>query len=116
MANIPKYHGRIRIPKYRRPQVSVYVDDLSSRRWQLYRERFIALNPICRPCQEKGDIHASEQVDHVIPLAAGGAVWNPKNHDPVCARYNAWKGSQVLEPMEMVDSEWLPVNQRMNKL
>lgn len=36
------------------------------------RQRRLAAEPLCRHCDELGYIRASEEVDHIIPLAYGG--------------------------------------------
>ncbi|WP_083440374.1 HNH endonuclease [Aquincola tertiaricarbonis] len=42
------------------------------RRWTEIRERILRRDPLCVPCQAKGVVQASEQVDHRIPLEQGG--------------------------------------------
>lgn len=51
-------------------------------RWQAKRRRFLAANPICKYCT-----HAAEQVDHIVPLSAGGAD-HPSNYRAVCGLHH----------------------------
>jgi len=36
------------------------------------RERRLSVEPNCRDCAAKGDMRLAEEVDHIVPLAAGG--------------------------------------------
>ncbi|MFN6993727.1 MAG: HNH endonuclease [Aquincola tertiaricarbonis] len=42
------------------------------RRWMEIRDRILRRDPLCVPCQAKGVVQASQQVDHRIPLEQGG--------------------------------------------
>ena len=37
------------------------------------REKWLMANPLCIDCQAEGRVTAGQEVDHVIPLWAGGA-------------------------------------------
>lgn len=41
-------------------------------RWRKIRARHLASEPLCRFCRAAGYIVAADEVDHIIPLAAGG--------------------------------------------
>ena len=36
--------------------------------WQRLRLAFLAVNPLCRMCQAKGQVTAASVVDHVVPI------------------------------------------------
>lgn len=38
------------------------------RRWYRLRNQFIAENPLCKECLEKGIVRAADEVDHIIPI------------------------------------------------
>jgi 5-methylcytosine-specific restriction enzyme A len=42
------------------------------RQWMTIRALVLTEEPLCRPCLAKDRVTASEEVDHIIPLAAGG--------------------------------------------
>ena len=46
---------------------------LSGRRAVERRRRWLEEHPLCVHCEQKGLVRAGAQVDHVIPLSAGGA-------------------------------------------
>jgi len=41
-------------------------------RWQKIRKMFLAENPLCHDCLERGEVKAAEEVHHIKPLAEGG--------------------------------------------
>lgn len=57
----------------------------STRRWQRVRARQLAREPLCRACAARGDTTPAEHVDHITPISAGGAVWDPENLASLCA-------------------------------
>lgn len=53
------------------------------RRWMRIRAQVLREEPLCRPCQEKGRVAASEEVDHILALEDGGTD-DRKNLRGVC--------------------------------
>lgn len=51
------------------------------RRWQKYREWFLACNPLCEVCD-----HAATDVDHIEAVSgpADPLFWQPSNHQALC--------------------------------
>ena len=65
--------------QYVRPGQSVY----NTQRWRRVRAAFLARNPLCCDCLERGDRVPATEVDHVIPLSEGG---RPYAFDNLAAR------------------------------
>lgn len=54
-------------------------------KWQKYRERYLASNPLCVMCLAGGTTRAASVVDHVTPHRGDHRLfWNPKNHQALC--------------------------------
>ena len=54
-------------------------------RWQQFRLRFLAANPLCKFCQERAMVTAATVVDHIEPHRGDPAVfWRPGNHQALC--------------------------------
>lgn len=66
--------GRTRAP-VERPRGDTWS---KARRAQLQRE------PLCRHCTAAGRVTLALEVDHVVPLAAGGAPLDPNNLQSLC--------------------------------
>ncbi len=47
------------------------------------------------------------QADHVVPLDAGGAPFDPDNGRALCRRCNARKGDRVPHRPEWINREWI---------
>ena len=54
------------------------------RRWRRLRAAQLALEPLCRLCQESGLLTAARDVDHIVPIADGGAFDDPANFRSLC--------------------------------
>ena len=50
-----------------------------SARWRTLRKRVLAEEPLCRRCGAVAVL-----VDHIIPIADGGAKWDRANLRPLC--------------------------------
>lgn len=59
--------------------------------WRKLRARILADSPICAMC---GRARATT-VDHIVPLAYGGALLDPANLRPACTRCNCRAGQQM---------------------
>ena len=54
-------------------------------KWQIYRKRFLAANPLCVYCLEKGQVTAANVVDHIIPHKGDQVLfWDTENHQSLC--------------------------------
>lgn len=53
------------------------------RGWQRIRRRILASNPLCVHCRENGRVTLATEVDHIIPLRAGG-THDDSNLQPLC--------------------------------
>src|SRR5262249_41237655 len=53
-------------------------------RWRAIRARLLAEEPWCRMCRTKGIFTIARQLDHIIPLDAGGDPWPRSNLQPLC--------------------------------
>lgn len=65
--------------------------DGTTGRWRRIRAVQLAHNPTCAHC----DAPAAE-VDHVIPRAIGGAMYNPTNHQSLCKRCHQRKTAREM--------------------
>lgn len=53
--------------------------------WQGLRERVLREEPLCRFCARAGEVVCATVVDHITPIADGGAPFNRANLQPLCA-------------------------------
>lgn len=60
------------------------------RRWMRRRARWLAEHPLCERCEERERVTAAEEVDHRIPLWAGGAD-DESNFSSLCRDCHAAK-------------------------
>lgn len=60
-------------------------------RWKRLRARKAALNPICEHCESNGIAKPLQEVDHVIEIEDGGAVWDIGNLQSLCRRHHKIK-------------------------
>jgi len=95
----PPVHGEDNAParKHRpvdagRPSASVRGYD---RKWQKLRLMKLARNPLCEACDAMGDVAAAEEVDHIVPVARGGALMDITNLQSLCKMHHSRK--TVLE-------------------
>jgi 5-methylcytosine-specific restriction protein A len=47
--------------------------------WNQYRNMYLRSNPLCVVCNR-----AAELVDHIVPLAQGGSMYDEGNHQAMC--------------------------------
>jgi 5-methylcytosine-specific restriction protein A len=59
-------------------------------KWRKARAQVLREEPVCRVCGAP-----SEEVDHIIPLQAGGDPYARANLQGLCKRHNASKGARV---------------------
>ena len=89
----------------------------SRKRWRLVRSALLDRHPLCRRCEADGRTVAATDVDHVVPLAEGGAPYDEGNLQPLCfachvrktkedaARYG-WKGRVLGCDVDGVPLAW----------
>lgn len=53
-------------------------------RWQRLRRMVLSAQPLCVECQRQGSTTLAVDVDHIIPIAQGGAVLDETNLQPLC--------------------------------
>lgn len=64
-----------------------------SARWRKIRAIVLAEEPLCRACRRA----ASREVDHIVPVANGGAMWDRANLQALCKSDHSRKtASEVL--------------------
>ena len=57
----------------------------TSWRYQHWRRRILAHEPLCRPCREAGFTVGAVEIDHVVPIArAPERFWDENNVQPIC--------------------------------
>ena len=54
------------------------------KRWQRTRIAFLADHPLCMWCTERGLLVPAVDVDHIIPIAKGGAWFSTDNLQALC--------------------------------
>ena len=58
----------------------------NSNQWRKQSKQTRINNPICAMC---GKLHVNYKgldLDHIIPIDQGGAIWHEKNHQPLCKK------------------------------
>ena len=56
---------------------------VNRRRWKLVREAVLKRDGYL--CQKCGVVSGDPEVDHVMPIAKGGAIWDLSNLQTLCA-------------------------------
>jgi len=60
-------------------------------RWKRLRARVRRRDPLCVECLSRGDTAVTEEVDHVVPVSGGGAVWSLENLQGLCRQCHIQK-------------------------
>lgn len=55
-------------------------------RWRRVRLLFMQEHPICKRCRKKGFLVVAEVVDHIVPMARGGAQYDDDNLQSLCKK------------------------------
>ncbi len=55
-----------------------------SYQWKKLREQFVALNPLCKHCDNYGIVTAGKIVDHIIEIEDGGNWFDINNLQHLC--------------------------------
>ena len=56
----------------------------STARWQRLRKVQLSKEPLCRYCSEQGRVTMATDVDHIVPIAAGGEAYDEGNLQSLC--------------------------------
>ena len=65
-------------------------------RWERVRMAHLHAEPLCRRCASLGYTTAATLVDHILPIADGGAVLDEENLQSLCIRCHGIKTSEDL--------------------
>lgn len=82
-------------PVFRRPWQTTSdasAQRIRGRRGQAIRASFLARHPLCAACEKEGRVTPATIVDHVIPLAEGGAD-DDTNKQGLCDPHNKQKSA-----------------------
>jgi 5-methylcytosine-specific restriction protein A len=53
--------------------------------WRKYRRAYLAEHPLCRRCEQEGQLTAASIVDHIVPHRGDPVLFcEPTNHQPLC--------------------------------
>lgn len=62
--------------------------------WRKCRLVILKQEPCCRQCAKNEIVTPAQMVDHIIPMAIGGAPLDPENLQPLCNSCHAAKSKQ----------------------
>ena len=65
-------------------------------RWVKLRRLHLQGEPLCRRCAAQGRVTAADLVDHIVPIAEGGAVLDEDNLQSLCRRCHDAKTAEDL--------------------
>lgn len=65
------------------------------------RERWLMANPLCIACQAEGRVAAGQEVDHRIPLWAGGED-DESNYQSLCTEHHKAKTAREAKDRSRV--------------
>lgn len=68
----------------------------SSKQWRDAREKYLRSNPYCGICSLIGIKTRAVEVDHLRPIASGGALLDPRNFSSKCRTHHSQK-TRVLD-------------------
>jgi len=63
----------------------------ASTRWTKLSRNFRKKYPLCSMCRDRGIINEAKEVDHVVPINLGGAIWDWANLQGLCRRHHRLK-------------------------
>jgi 5-methylcytosine-specific restriction protein A len=66
--------------QYARPGGRVY----NTQRWRRVRAKVLNTGPLCVDCRAAGRVTPATEVDHIVPIADGGAPYALENLRPLC--------------------------------
>ena len=65
-----------------------------SSRWHRYSKAYLKIHRLCVICLKEGKTVIAQCTDHRIPMAQGGDIWNPDNHQALCFKHHNSKTKQ----------------------
>jgi 5-methylcytosine-specific restriction protein A len=68
----------------RRADPTDLIHFYDSKEWKRARRYQLMLEPLCRACSDRGRATAGKEVDHIIPMSAGGAEFDHDNLQTLC--------------------------------
>lgn len=60
-------------------------------RWRLFRAAYLVEHPFCARCEADGVLAPATQIDHKVPLRAGGGRFDESNLEALCASHHSRK-------------------------
>src|SRR5512143_2301916 len=82
-----EYRGRCKEHAAKREQETHSPEQrkiYNSKKWKMTRRKMLGLCAVC------GEV-VGEEIDHIVPLAQGGAPYDPSNLQSLCAKHHAQK-------------------------
>lgn len=70
------------------------ADEYHTARWTRESKAFKQAHPLCRRCELRGLVRASEVTDHIVPFEVYGNFWDQSNWQGLCRQCNIEKGNQ----------------------
>ena len=80
-----------------------------SSRWDRASEQHRRKHPFCIWCEQEGRLEFAKVVDHKIPIADGGAMFDPSNWWGLCIRHHGLKGSMEIHARQIGQLDRLPL-------
>lgn len=62
-----------------------------SARWHRTSKQHRKANPLCVMCLKEGITKLAEELDHIVPIEEGGAIWDTTNHQGLCKSHHSKK-------------------------
>ena len=66
-------------------------------RWRRYRDAYVKRHPLCVHCLQQGRTTATALVDHIKPIADGGARLDDSNLQALCRACHAVKTADDIK-------------------
>lgn len=83
-----KMHRARPLPKLKQPRAKDERPNSTRRgycaNWRKLRVMHLASEPLCRMCRMMGKLIPGNEVDHIVPLAIGGARFDGGNLQTLC--------------------------------
>ena len=82
--------------------------------WRTLRDAHLAIEPLCRHCNERGIITAAREVDHIQAIREGGDPWDGDNLQSLCKPCHSRKtaADQAGKGLAGCSVSGLPLNRR----
>lgn len=90
-AVVPKKPGEAWMGKKRKRREAQYNQArpkrhafYASTQWRKLRKLYRSAHPLCEECERNGIVRLAEMVDHIVPIANGGAALDERNLQSLC--------------------------------